>query len=57
MSKRKYDIFGGEYLDKTSDSTARDDDGDMIIRIGDSMALDLDSGEMRLTSIWDDDDD
>ena len=57
MSKRKYDIFSGEYLNKTSDSTARDDDSNMIIRIGDSMALDLDSGELRHTSIWDDEDD
>ena len=33
------------------------DDGNMMMRVGDNMAMDMDSGELHMVSGWDDDDD
>lgn len=33
-----------------------DSDGNMMMRMSDNMAMDMDSGELHLTSSWDDDD-
>jgi len=54
MSERIFDFFGSEYLRKTSDNTAVDDDGNTYIKLGDNMAMDTDSGELHITSGWDD---
>ncbi len=32
-----------------------DSDGDMMMRMGDNMAMDMDTGELHITSGWDDD--
>ena len=34
-----------------------DTDGHMMMRMGDGMAMDMETGEMHITSLWDDDDD
>ena len=57
MSKRIFDFFSGEYLRETSDHTAVDDEGNMHIRLGGNMTMDLDSGELHITSGWDDEED
>ena len=34
-----------------------DSDGNMMMRVGDNMAMDMDSGELHMVSGWDDDND
>ena len=36
---------------------AIDSDGNMMLRMGDNMAMDIDSGELRIISSWEDEDD
>ena len=33
-----------------------DSDGDMMMRVGNNMAMDMDSGELHMVTGWDDDD-
>ena len=33
------------------------DDGNMLMRMGDNMATDMDSGELHIISSWDNEDD
>lgn len=57
MSEKIFDFFDSEYLRKTSDNTAVDDDGNTYIKLGDNMDMDMDSGELHITSRWDDEQD
>lgn len=36
---------------------AIDSDGDMLMRMGDNMAMDIDTGELHFISGWSDDED
>ena len=40
-----------------SDNMAIDSDGHMLMRMGDNMAMDMDSGELHIISSWEDEDD
>ena len=40
-----------------SDDMGMDSDGNMMMRVGDNMAMDMDSGELHFVSGWNDDDD
>jgi len=40
-----------------SDNIAIDSDGDLLIRMGDDMAMDMDSGELHIISGWSNDED
>ena len=51
-----FDIFKGKFGFKMSDDMGMDSDGDMM-RVGDNMAMDMDSGELHMVSGWDDDND
>lgn len=42
--------------DTVSDNMAIDSDGNMMMRMGDNMALDMDSGELHIISSWEDED-
>ena len=50
-----FDIFKGKFGFKMSDDMGMDSDGDMMMRVGDNMAMDMDSGELHMVSGWDDD--
>ena len=52
-----FDIFKGKHGFDFSDDMGMDSDGDMMMRVGDNMAMDIDSGELHMVSGWDDDDD
>ena len=52
-----FDIFKGKFGFKMSDDMGMDSDGDMMMRVGDNMAMDMDSGELHMVSGWDDDND
>ncbi len=56
MSKPLFDFNGGDFLCRRGD-TAFDSDGNMMMRMSDNMAMDIDSGELHFTSSWEDDDD
>ena len=40
-----------------SDNMAIDSDGDLLIRMGDNMAMDMDSGELHIISGWSNEED
>lgn len=52
-----FDYEDGDFIHILSDSIAMDSDGHMMTRMGDSMALDMDSGELHIVSGWPDDED
>lgn len=45
----------GDYLHTLSGNTAIDADGHMMMRMGDNMVMDMDSGELHIVSGWPDD--
>ena len=52
-----FDIFKGKFGFKMSDDMGMGSDGDMMMRVGDNMAMDMDSGELHTVTGWDDDND
>lgn len=57
-----FDINDGDFLFETSDGIAYDSNGNMMMRIGDNMAMDMEDGDLHFVSGWhssliDDDDD
>ena len=46
-----------EWTPTASDDMGMDSDGNMMMRVGDNMAMDMDSGELHMVSGWDDDND
>jgi len=52
MSKHFFDYDDGDF-----DNMAIDSDGNLLMRMGDNMAMDMDSGELHIISSWDDEDD
>ena len=56
MSKPIFDIDDGDYIFSTSGNMGCDSDGNMMMRMSDNMAMDMDSGEIHFVSSWDDDD-
>lgn len=57
MGKLVFDYDDGDFIFSSSGDIAFDSDGDMMMRISDSMAMDMDSGELHFTSSWPNDDD
>lgn len=39
-----------------SDNMAMDSPGDFLLRLSDTLSMNMDSGEIHITSSWDDDD-
>lgn len=56
MSKHFFDYTDGDYC-HSSGNIGFDSEGDMMMRLSDNMAMDMDSGDLHFTSSWDDDDD
>lgn len=56
MPFRVFDYGDGDYLNSVSDNMAVDSDGNLMFRLGDSLAMDLDTGDVHLVSLWSDDD-
>lgn len=57
MCKSFMDMEDGDICFSTSNNMAMDSEGHMMMRMGDSMAMDMDSGELHMVSNWDNDDD
>ena len=54
MSKLIFDMNDGDCLMQTSNKTAMDYHGNMIVRMSDHMAMDLNCGEVHCISTWND---
>ena len=51
-----FDLDDGDFLFGRSGNIAFDSDGDMMMRMGDNMAMDMDTGELHIVSGWNNDD-
>ena len=47
-----FDYDDGDYIYQTSDNMGIDSDGDLHMRMGDNMSMDLESGELHFNSGW-----
>jgi len=52
-----FDYDDGDLIFQTASNLGIDSDGDMYMRMGDNMSMNMDTGELHLTSSWKDDDD
>ncbi len=57
MCSRFFDYDDGDFAVSISDSMARNSDGNLMMRMGDHMAMDMDTGDIHTISSWPDDDD
>ena len=57
MSKPIFDFSDGDLAFPVSNNMAMDFNGNVMMRMGDNMAIDMSSGELHLTSPWESDDD
>ena len=56
MCKSFMDMEYGDICFFTFDNMAMDSEGHMMMRMGDNMDMDMESGELHMVSSWDDDD-
>lgn len=52
MSKHFFDYNDGDHVHSVSDDMAMDSDGNMMMRMGANMAMDMDSGDIHFISSW-----
>ena len=55
MGKHFFDYDDGNFAHTISDNMTIDSGGDLLMRMGDNMAMDMDSGELHTISGWPDD--
>ncbi len=51
-----FDYDDGDYIIHTSGNMGIDSNGDINIRVGNNMAMDMNTGELHFTSGWKDED-
>lgn len=52
-----FDLDDDDFVFPLSNDMAMDSNGDLMIRLGDNMALDLESGDLHMVMGWDDEED
>lgn len=57
MSRNFFDYDDGDFAYTISNNMAIDSDGDLLMRMGDNMAMNMMSGDLHFISGWSDDDD
>lgn len=57
MSRNFFDYDDGDFAYTISNNMAIDSDGDLLVRMGDNMAMNMVSGDLHFISGWSDDDD
>ena len=57
MGKHFFDYEDGDFAYALSDNIAIDSDGDMLMRMGDNMVMDIETGDLHFISGWSNDDD
>lgn len=55
MCKLVFDYDDGNFAHTISDNMAIDSDGDMLMRMGDNMAMNMATGDVHFISGWSDD--
>ena len=56
MSKHFFVFFSSRRRHTRSDNMAIDSDCDLLMRLGDNMAMDMDTGDIHIISSWSNDD-
>ena len=57
MGKHFFDFEDRDFAFSISDNMAIDSDGDLMMRMGNNMAMDMDTGDIHMISSWTNDDD
>lgn len=57
MKKHFFDYDDEDFAHTLSNDMAINSDGDLLMRMGDNMAMDMDSGELHIISSWSDEED
>lgn len=57
MCNSIFDYDDGDFIFPASGDMGIDSDGNLHIRMGDNMSMDMETGEIHLTSDWKNDDD
>ena len=57
MSNPIFDYDDGDFIYQTSGNMGMDSYGDLHMRVGDNMSMDLDTEELHINSGWKNDDD
>ena len=57
MAKTIFDLEDGDFIFSTSGNIGFDSDGNMMMRMSDNTAMDMDTGELHFVSSWNDDED
>ncbi len=57
MNRSFLDYESGSFARPISDNMAVDYEGNYLMRMGDSMALDMETGDMHMITSWPDDED
>lgn len=57
MRRNLFDYDDGDYIHTISDTMAEDSDGNLLMRMGDHMALDMETGDLHFVSGWSNDED
>ena len=52
LSKLLFDFDDGDIIFQTSGGMGMDYDGNLMLRVTEHMAMDVDSGEIHITSSW-----
>ena len=47
-----FDYDDGDFIYQTSNNMGIDSDGDLHMRMGDNMSMDMDTGELHFNSGW-----
>lgn len=57
MGKHFFNYEDGDFAHILSNNMAISSDGDMLMRMGDNMAMDMETGDLHFISGWSNDDD
>lgn len=57
MGKRFFDLEDGDFAYSISNNMAIDSEGNLLMRMGDHMAMDMDTGDLHMISGWSDEED
>lgn len=57
MSRNFFDYDDGDFAHTISDNLAIDSDGDLLMRMDNNMAMDMETGDLHFISGWFDDED
>ncbi len=50
-----FDYDDGDFIIKTNENAGMDSNGNLMVRMGDNLAMDMDSGDIHMISGWNDD--